>query len=197
MILALGLILYTKADLGVSPIISIPYGISVIFHVNLGNASLCIFLLCVLGQLILRGKNFRLLDMLQIPLSIVFSRVMNIFNDMILIECNTLILKLLVLIAAILFTGIGAAITIEMKIMPTAPDGFAQAIAERMRKGLGLAKNILDISCVLITLAISLLFAGKVIGIGIGTLASVLGVGRTIALFNYFFKKKMIVLVSE
>ncbi|MBP1745222.1 MAG: hypothetical protein H6Q58_2200, partial [Firmicutes bacterium] len=63
-------------------------------------------------------------------------------------------------------------------------------------KGLGLGKNVLDVSCVLITVAIGLIFAGKVTGIGLGTLAAVLGVGRSAALFNLSYKEKMLALAS-
>ena len=41
-----------------------------------------------------------------------------------------------------------------------------------------------------------LLFAGKIIGIGIGTVIAVIGVGRVIAVFNHFLKKKMAVLAG-
>ncbi|MBV7274286.1 hypothetical protein JMF89_03035 [Clostridiaceae bacterium UIB06] len=196
LILALGIILNTKTGLGVSPIISIPYCISNIFKINLGNATLCIYILCVIGQMVLRGKKFRTFDLLQIPMSIIFSRVINIFNDMITINCNVLMVKLLLLIAAIILTGIGAAISVEMNLLPNAADGFTQVIGERMSKGFGFAKNIVDISCVLITVAMGLLFSGKVIGIGLGTLAAMLGVGRSIAAFNLLFKQKMLALTS-
>jgi uncharacterized membrane protein YczE len=196
LMLALGIILNAKTGLGVSPIISIPYCISNIWKINLGNATLCVYILCVVGQMALRGKRFRPFDLLQIPMSVIFSRVINIFNDMITINCNNLVLKMILLAAAIMFTGIGVAISVEMKFVPNAADGLTQAVGERIRKGLGFAKNIVDISCVVVTVVIGILFAGKVIGIGLGTLAAVLGVGRSIALFNMFFKQKMLALAS-
>ncbi|AGY77796.1 YczE/YyaS/YitT family protein [Clostridium autoethanogenum] len=195
-ILALGIILNTKTGLGVSPIISIPYSISKIWNINLGNATMCIYILCVAGQAALRGKEFRPFDLLQVPMSIVFSRIINIFNDMIVINCDNLIMNLLLLAAAIILTGIGAYITVQMKIVPNAADGFTQALAERTKKGLGLAKNITDISSVMITVIIGLVCAGKIVGIGIGTLVAVIGVGRAIALTNMLFGKKMIALVE-
>lgn len=197
LLLALGIILNTKTGLGVSPIISIPYSISNIFNVNLGNATLVIYILCVVGQMILRGKEFRPFDLLQIPMSVIFSQVINIFNNMITLNTDSLVLKFLWLVAAILLTGIGVAISVEMKFVPNAADGFTQALSERIRKGLGFAKNIVDISCVLITVIIGVVFAGRVVGIGLGTLAAVIGVGRSIALFNLFFKKKMVTLASS
>ncbi|OAA84666.1 YczE/YyaS/YitT family protein [Clostridium coskatii] len=195
-VLALGIILNTKTGLGVSPIISIPYSISKIWNINLGNATMCIYILCVAGQAALRGKEFRPFDLLQVPMSIVFSRIINIFNDMIVINCNNLMINLLLLAAAIMLTGIGAYITVQMKIVPNAADGFTQALAERTKKGLGLAKNITDISSVIITVVIGLVCAGKIVGIGVGTLVAVMGVGRAIALTNMLFGKKMIALVE-
>lgn len=196
LILALGIILNTKTGLGVSPIISIPYCISKVWRISLGNATLCLYILCVAGQIILRGNRFRPFDLLQIPMSIVFSWVINIFNDMIRINNSSMVLNLLLLVAAIILTGIGVAISVEMNFVPNAADGLAQAVGERLRTSLGFGKNLLDVSCVLITVAIGLIFAGKIIGIGLGTLAAVLGVGRAVALSNLLFKEKMLALVS-
>lgn len=195
-ILALGIILNTKTGLGVSPIISIPYSISKIWKINLGNSTLCIYILCVAGQALLRGKKFRIFDLLQIPMSIAFSWIINIFNNMININCDSLIKNMILLLIAIILTGIGAALSIEMRIVPNAADGLTQALGERIGKGLGFAKNIIDISSVLITVIIGMIFTGNVIGIGIGTLVAVLGVGRVIALVNWLFKNQMLALVN-
>jgi uncharacterized membrane protein YczE len=196
LLLALGVILNTKTGLGVAPVMSIPYAVSIIWNINLGNATLFVYILFVALQMLLRGKKFSTFDLLQFPMSIVFSRIINIFNNMIVINFSSLAPKILFLILAIILTGIGVAITIEMKFVPIAADGFTQAVSERIGKSLGFTKNSVDISCVLITLLLCLVFEGKVIGIGLGTLAAVLGIGRSIALFNKLFKHKMVALVS-
>ena len=38
----------------------------------------------------------------------------------------------------------------------------------------------------------SLIFAGHLVGIGVGTVLAVIGVGRTIAVFNHFTYDRMI-----
>ena len=195
-ILALGIILNTKTGLGVSPIISIPYCISNIWKINLGNATMCIYILCVALQMVLRRKKFRSFDLLQIPMSIIFSQVINFFNDMITINNNNLVINLFLLMVAIMLTGIGVVLTVGMKFVPNAADGLAQAMGETIGTNLGFAKNILDISSTLITVIIGLLSVGKVIGIGLGTVIAVIGVGRAIALVNMLFKEKMLALVS-
>ncbi len=78
--LALGLILNTKAQLGVSPIISVAYSTSVIAGWNFGNATLVLYVLFVIAEFILKGKNRQWIDVFQIVLSILFTRVINIFD---------------------------------------------------------------------------------------------------------------------
>lgn len=43
-----------------------------------------------------------------------------------------------------------------------------------------------------ITISVGMLFAHKLIGVGIGTVIAVLGVGRVIALFNWLCMKKIV-----
>ena len=42
-----------------------------------------------------------------------------------------------------------------------------------------------------ITCAIGFIFRGRLVGIGIGTVISMIAVGRCIAVFNHFFLEKM------
>ena len=49
-------------------------------------------------------------------------------------------------------------------------------------------QNVFNVT---VTICISLLCRGHLIGIGIGTVCAVIGVGRTIAVFNHFTKEKM------
>ena len=65
-VLALGIVLNTKTLLGVSPIISIPYNICHIWHLNLGAITFVFYCFCVLIEVILKGKEFKLYELLQI-----------------------------------------------------------------------------------------------------------------------------------
>jgi hypothetical protein len=72
--------------------------------------------------------------------------------------------RIIFLIVAIICTGIGAALSLNMRIVPNPGDGIVQTIADAVQKDNGFVKN-----CV-VTCATGLIFAGKIIGIGIGTL---------------------------
>ncbi|MEI3100877.1 MAG: hypothetical protein V8T45_03360 [Oscillospiraceae bacterium] len=47
-------------------------------------------------------------------------------------------------------------------------------------------------SCVVITLLLSLLASGSIVGVGLGTLLAMLGTGRTVALFNNLAERRLV-----
>ena len=199
-ILALGLTLNTKANLGVSPIISVPYSISQITGMNFGNLTLIEYVVFVFIQIWIhlseRNKKRILSDLLQLPLSLVFTRLLNIFSVYIPTS-NQFGIQFLILAMAIICTGVGAAMSLSMQFVPNPGDGIVQALAAKFNKSVGLTKNIFDCICLCITLCIGLIFAHKIIGIGIGTVVAVLGVGRVIALFHHMFESQIIELIQE
>ena len=148
LILALGIVLNTKSGLGVSPIISISYSVSVIYGLNFGNATFGLYAVFVAVEIILhlirRPEGALLLtlgkDLLQLPLSLAFTRFMNLFSAL-LPEPDSFLPQLLVLIAGIILTGIGAAMSLNMRVIPNPGDGIVQAIADFVRKPVGITKN--------------------------------------------------------
>lgn len=192
--LAVGLTLNTKTLLGASPIISVPYTISCIWDLNFGNLTFIFYALFVAAQFVIRGKNRRMFDLLQIPFSIVFTRFLNLFSIWISIVPQNLVQKLLILLVTIICTGIGVALTVNMNLITNPGDGIVQAIAEKIGKEMGFTKNIVDFICLIISCTIGLVFAGKAtVGIGLGSVIAMIGVGRVVALFNYLLKEKMAV----
>ena len=69
---ALGVSLVTKASLGTSPISSIPYVLSLHFPLTLGNFTIIFSILLILLQILILRKNFKMENILQIPVSIAF-----------------------------------------------------------------------------------------------------------------------------
>ena len=220
LILALGLTLNTKTGLGVSPIISVAYSISEIFDQNFGNMTLALYSTFVVIEMILHLiRNFRyrkagggvlaqvgkkdlkwilLMDFLQIPLSILFTRFLNIFNVLLPAfysdgnsAAGEMAVRIAFLILAIVFTGIGAAMSLNMRLVPNPGDGIVQAISDTIHKSVGFTKNCFDLTNILITTCFSIFFVGHIVGVGIGTLLAMGGVGRTIAVFNHITYEKM------
>ncbi len=199
LILATGLTLNTKVTLGVSPIISVSFAVSEIFDLNFGDITFLWYGLFVLIELAIHicgksddKKKIIILDIMQIPISLIFTRFMNLFamiipvfeNDFSGTFWGTMVWRIIMLAVAILLTGIGAAMSLDMRLIPNPADGVVQALADLTEKKLGTVKNIFDISCVVIAVVVSLMLSGRVIGVGIGTVCAMFGVGRVIAFVN-------------
>ncbi|HEX3037668.1 MAG TPA: DUF6198 family protein, partial [Oscillospiraceae bacterium] len=108
------------------------------------------------------------------------------------VNSTNFLIHLLLLVLGILLTGVGVCLTLHMNILPNAADGFVQAVSTQTGKKLGIVKNMLDLTSVIITLVICFLFAGKIIGIGLGTVLAVIGVGRVIAFSNGLLHNKLV-----
>ena len=192
LVLALGLILNIKAGLGSSAIMSMAYTVSEGAGLNLGNMTFILYAVFVAAQLILNGRPRQWAVLLQLPLSFIFTRFMNLFKDVIPYQSGFLPTDLLVLLLAILLTGIGAAMTVDMQLIPNPGDGIVSSVARRFGWELGFAKNCFDLGCVSISLVMGFAFGNALLGIGLGTVISMIGVGRVIAVFNRVCKVSLL-----
>ena len=190
-LLALGITLNTQAGLGASAIVSVPYTISQGTGLNFANLTLIVYCVLVVVQFFIKGKDRRWMDLLQVVVSIVFTRFMALFQYGIKYQSGFLPTDLRVLALGILFTGIGAAMTVDMRLIPNPGDGIVSSLADRFGRELGLCKNCFDVFCVVCSLVIGLVFGNPLIGIGLGTVLSMLGVGRVIYFFNHLAKFRL------
>lgn len=199
-ILALGLTLSTKTNLGASPIIAVAFAISQLSGLKLGDATFLLYGFFILVQIGLhlfpapgkgRSKRAVLIDLLQLPFSIFFTRLLNLYAARIPAP-EAMLHRILLLILAVILIGCGAALTLDMRLVASPGDGIVQTISDTSGLELGLTKNIVDVCCVLATCALTYGFTRHIIGIGIGTLAGMFGTGRVIAVFNRLFGAHLI-----
>jgi uncharacterized membrane protein YczE len=209
-VLALGISLNAKTSLGVSPIISTAYCVSSITGYNFGNMTFVLYALFVCIEIVIhlcrKMKKQAAMDCLQLIVSLVFTRFLNVFDYIIPnlgsesmqgTFWGSLAGRILALVVAIILTGIGAALSLNMRIVPNPGDGIVQTIADAVGKDNGFIKNCVDITCVIFTCTTGLVIAHKIVGIGIGTLLAMIGVGRVIAVFNHFTKNKTDLLIDN
>ena len=194
--LALGLTLSTKTKLGASAIIAVAFSISEISGIQLGDATFLLYCFFIAVEIVLHllpGKRAPsdkrkalIIDVLQLPFSVFFTRLLNVYAAWIPVP-EQLPVRITVLVLAIVLIGVGAALTLDMRLVASPGDGIVQAISDRSGLELGLTKNIVDVCCVAFTCLLTLVCVRHIIGIGIGTLAGMLGTGRVIAIFNRMF----------
>ena len=199
-VLALGLVLNTKTGLGTAPLVSPAFVISQLTGFSFANVTFAVysgFVLIELALHLIRKDRKRMLnDLLQLPFALVFTRFMKLFDALIpsLVGegvgpvWGTLWCRLVVLAAALFLIGLGACLSVRMRLIPNPGDGVVLAVSDFFGIKLGLAKNIFDICCVALSAAIGLIARGQLIGVGIGTVLAMVCVGRIMDLVGGLFE---------
>lgn len=182
-VLSLGITLNTKTGLGVSPIISVAYCVSEISGVRLGLVTFVWYMLMIALQAIMLRHEFEPFQLLQIGVSFLTSWFIDLF-DGILPDFTPLPLQLAGLAAAIIITSMGIVLTVGMKVVPNPADGLANVLGQKLNRDLGFGKNVFDLSSILISVTVGFVLAGHLVGIGAGTVLTMIFTGRVVALLN-------------
>lgn len=190
-ILSIGLTLSAKSGLGMAPVISIPFAIANVLDLNFAVITFIAYVSFIVIQALINRDHKKWKYILQVPFTLFFSTMLDIFGNILNFQYPNLWQNLILLFFGMIATAIGVSMIANMKIILNPADGLALSFGYLLKKDLGFGKNVLDITCVIITSTIGLVFAGKIIGIGIGTLISMIVVGRIISIFNRIFKDKM------
>ena len=196
---SLGVSLITKANLGTSPISSIPYVLSLNFPFTLGNFTIFFSIFLIVLQLIILRKNFKLEHILQIPVSIIFGYFIDI--TMILffwVNPEAYIMKIVYLLIGCLILGVGVYMEVLADVVMLPGESFVRAIVLTWKTNFGTTKICFDVSMSVIAAVLSFVFAGKLAGVREGTVIAALLVGFIARLIGkkLVFLKDMIFLES-
>ena len=196
---SLGVSLITKANLGTSPISSIPYVLSLNFPFTLGNFTIFFSIFLIVLQLIILRKNFKLEHILQIPVSIIFGYFIDL--TMILfswVNPEAYIMKIVYLLIGCLILGVGVYMEVLADVVMLPGESFVRAIVLTWKTNFGTTKICFDVSMSVIAAVLSFVFAGRLAGVREGTVIAALLVGFIARLIGkkLVFLKDMIFLES-
>ena len=175
---SLGVSLITKANLGTSPISSIPYVLSLNFPFTLGNFTIFFSIFLIVLQLIILRKNFKLEHILQIPVSIIFGYFIDL--TMILfswVNPESYIMKIVYLLIGCLILGVGVYMEVLADVVMLPGESFVRAIVLTWKTNFGTTKICFDVSMSVIAAVLSFVFAGRLAGVREGTVIAALLVG--------------------
>ena len=175
---SLGVSLITKANLGTSPISSIPYVLSLNFPFTLGNFTIFFSIFLIVLQLIILRKNFKLEHILQIPVSIIFGYFIDL--TMILfswVNPEAYIMKIVYLLIGCLILGVGVYMEVLADVVMLPGESFVRAIVLTWKTNFGTTKICFDVSMSVIAAVLSFVFAGSLAGVREGTVIAALLVG--------------------
>ena len=198
---SLGVALITKANLGTSPISSIPYVLSLNYPFTLGNFTIFFSILLIVLQLILLGKNFKVEHLLQIPVSLIFGYFIDACMILLgFVNPQSYLVKVIDLLIGCLILGVGVYMEVLADVVMLPGESFVRAVVFRWKTEFGVTKICFDVSMAVIAAVMSFVLAGRLDGVREGTVVAALLVGfiaRTIGRYLSFLPEKLFGSVKE
>lgn len=182
---SLGVSLITKADLGTSPISSIPYVLSLNFPFTLGQFTIVFSLLLIVIQLIILRRNFKPEHLLQIPISILFGYFIDLTMVMLFfVHPGNYLSSLAYLLVGCVILGFGVYTEVLANVAMLPGESFVRAVSSTWKTEFGATKVAFDVSLTVIAGVLSFLFAHRLDGVREGTIIAALLVGFIARLFG-------------
>jgi len=183
--LALGVAFSVKANLGISPVNSVPYVISQALNTDQGLVTIIIFSGFVFVQIPLLKKQFKAKHLLQIFCASLYGIFITLSNYILAFpDPNNYLIKLALLAVSIFLIAGGILLYLWADIVPRPPEGLMLAIQKRSGWQFPKIKTSFDCTMVLISLLIIVGTSSGVPGIREGTLITALGVGKAMSLLT-------------
>ena len=175
---SLGISLITKAELGTSPISSIPYTLSIGFPLSLGMFTLFYSLLLIVIQLVILGRRFPRQFWLQLPVSLGFSLFIDLsMGSLWFLSPESYPVKLICLLVGCLVLGVGVFMEMAASVVMLPGECTIKAISSTWNKDFGKTKVAVDLTMALSAAALGCFLYGALTGVREGTLISALLVG--------------------
>lgn len=192
--LALGVSFSIKADLGVSPVNSVPYIISKIGSISMGTCIIIVFSFFMLLQMLILRKEYQWKSLLQILFSTIFGYFVDITNAItngVVVMSYAAQLGLLVI--SIFLIAIGIMMYVDADLVPMPMEGLVLAISKKSKKlEFPQIKTICDSIVVLFGIVFSLCVLGRLIGIREGTVLTAVSVGKLVGVLQEKVKPKIL-----
>ena len=185
LIMALGVACSIQADLGTSPVSSLPYVLSRITPLSVGTTTILVNSGLVLLQILILRRRYDPLQLLQLPVAIVFGYLTDFAVWLVsFLQPAAYWQQWLLCLAGILLVGVGVSFEVTAGVATMAGEGVVLAICQVAPVKFGAMKVGVDVSLVAAACVLSLLFLGQVAGVREGTVAAALLVGQVARRMN-------------
>ncbi len=182
---ALGVSFVTKASLGTSPISSIPYVLSLEFSPSLGTFTIVFSIVLILLQILILRKNFKIANLLQIPVSIAFGYFIDLTMMMLgWVQPQNYFIQIVALLMGCIVLGFGVYLEVLADVVMLPGESFVRAIVQTLHTNFGTTKILFDSSMTILAGILSFVFFHTLNGVREGTIVAALLVGFIARLFG-------------
>lgn len=177
-IMATGVALSIRANLGTSPISSVPYVCSLFAPLSVGSATIVMHCVLILLQILILRRRYDPVQLLQLPVALAFGWL----TDAAMwatgaVQCGAYWQQWVVCLLGIVLVAVGVSFEVTAGVVTLAGEGTVLAICQVLPVKFGTMKVIFDVCLVLTACLLSLVFLGQLQGVREGTVAAALCVG--------------------
>ncbi len=189
-LLSLGVSLSVYAGVGVSPISSIPYTLSLLTDLDLGLCTTLFMLSLMLGQALLLGRAASWTIVLQLPISSIFGIFVSWGNGWMSTfpAVPHYALQIVYLLCSIVLIALGIFFYLSAKLPSMPAEGFALAVAQRLSISMPRGKFIFDCGCVVLSAVATLIAFGTFASVREGTVIAALLISTTLGIIMRLFR---------
>ncbi|MBO1138505.1 hypothetical protein FQS87_01240 [Enterococcus avium] len=187
-LMSIGIALAKLAQLGTSPISSIPNVMSYITPLSIGNLTMIFMVLMIFLQMvILREVNLPII--LQIVPGLAFGGLIDVFVDVFTnlglpALMGHYLEQLAFTLLGMVVLSLGVFFEVNSRSILMLGEGLVVALTLRTKKPFGKLKMYTDLTMVAVALVISLLYFQGLVGIREGTIIAALFTGRLVTLYS-------------
>jgi uncharacterized membrane protein YczE len=177
--LAFGVAFSVNAKLGIPPINSLPYVVSLVTKIEMGICIVLIFASYILIQYIILRKNFKWIDLTQLAFSSLFGYFVDFARSALGgFAIPTYSGRLAMVAISIVLYAVGVAMYVDTKLVNMPMEGMTAAITSILPgKSFHQVKIVLDCTVVFLAAMLSLAAMGGLHGVREGTVLCALLVG--------------------
>ena len=188
-IMAIGVALSIKANLGTSPVSCVPYVYSLAFPMTVGLLSIIVNVLMILLQIVLLRKEYQLIQLVQLPVALIFGFFIDFAMFLLSgLQTSNYIYQWTLCLLSCVIIAFGVFLEVKANVTYLAGEGLSIAISKAFNKEFGKAKVGVDASLVIIGVASSFILLHRLEGIREGTIAAALLVGTIARFYNKNFR---------
>lgn len=188
--MAFGVSLSVKSNLGVSPVNSVPYVVSLISGFDQGLCVTIIFIFFIVLQFLILKKEFEIKNLLQILCASLFGYFVSFSNNILSFKIiDIYIIKCIYMLLGTVLLGIGIFLYLMVDLIPLPTEGIMLALKRKTSFEFHNIKIGFDILTVIIAVGLSYLFFKKIYGVREGTVIAAFLVGKVVGLVPKLFGK--------
>lgn len=189
-----GIALTKHAGLGVTPYSTVANIVSLKFtRLSFGTWLIISNYVLLVLQIILLGKNFKKIQLLQIPLSLIYGYFTD-FGVWIaqMIPNDVYATRIALVILGTFVLGFGVTLSVIANVILNSAEAFVGALAFVTKKDFGSVKIVFDISWVALSIVLSLIFFnGALVGTREGTVISAILSGVVVKILHPVLDKPL------